>query len=71
MPTIHTYYYGVLCVACHGFIRISEYQTVHMRGIVDVTLGVAVRCPHCEDACTYLSDRVVFSRSADKMVPLA
>jgi hypothetical protein len=69
-PTIFTYYYGVICVYCGKFIFLSDYQTVHPLGLVDVTLNIPIRCPHCGDGCTYLSDRVVFSKSKAEMVPL-
>jgi hypothetical protein len=70
MPLIYTYHYGVLCVACNAFIWLGEYQTADESGIVDVSLGVALRCRHCGDTCIYCDDRVVYSRSREVMVPL-
>ncbi|HEY5176573.1 MAG TPA: hypothetical protein VII95_13525 [Terriglobales bacterium] len=69
---ILTYYFGVLCGECHKFIYLDHYQTLDPAGIVDVELGIAIRCKHppCTHAQVYYKRDVVYSRERDKMVPL-
>ena len=68
----YTYYYGVICVGCKRFLKLKSYPTQVEGGLVDVTLGMTLRCgrPECGQVCTYPTADVVYSKSEDEMVPL-
>lgn len=67
---MYTYFYGVLCERRSQFICLNQYDTNHERGIVNVTLGVAIRCEKCTEVCVYDRGDVVYSKSRDDYVPL-
>lgn len=62
-----TKYYGCFCVYCKQFMAINSYEVerpeevrVHFRAQKH---GEPLTCPHCNESCVYLDDRIAHSLS--------